>query len=162
MNVAGIHYGSGNEGQTGLATNINYIIHQILLHNQPCFPHVESISKSVVEYWKPNSNVIQLRLQLVRRIPKQRLIRVGEKDPDIFGMSYNSARDELLLADFKNEVVRAMRVRDNAGDLRDVYRAPHGTSIVLYCVCHMRDSDTLLVCLGEVGPDGRVPTGWWH
>ena len=52
MNVAGIHYGSGNEGQTGLATNINYIIHQILLHNQPCFPHVEPIPQSVVEYFK--------------------------------------------------------------------------------------------------------------
>ena len=42
-------------------------------------------------------------------------------------MSYNSARDELFLADFDNGVVRAMRVRDNAGDLRDVYRASHDT-----------------------------------
>ena len=42
-----------------------------------------------------------------------------------------------------------MRVRDNAGDLRNVYRAPHDTSPSIWCVCHVSDSDTLLVCLGE-------------
>ena len=46
--------------------------------------------------------------------------------PNIYGMSYNSARDELFLA--YNGVVSAMRVRDNAGDLRDVYRAALDTS----------------------------------
>ena len=70
-------------------------------------------------------------------------------------MSYNSARDELFLADRGNGVVRAMRVRDNAGDLRDVYRAPHDTSALIWNVCHMSDSDTLLVCSGEVGADGE-------
>ena len=64
-------------------------------------------------------------------------------------MSYNSARDELFIADRGNRVVRAMRVRDNAGDLRDVYRAPHDTSPDLFSVCHMSDSDTLLVCSSE-------------
>ena len=64
-------------------------------------------------------------------------------------MSYNSARDELFLADRDNGVVRAMRVRDNAGDLRDVYRAPYDTSPLVCSVCHMSDSDTLLVCLSE-------------
>ena len=93
------------------------------------------------------------RLQLVRRHPKQTLIRAGDKnDPNIWGMSYNSARDELFLADYNNDVVGAMRVRDNAGDLRDVYRAPHGS---IYSVCHMSDSDTLLVCSVEDGPDGE-------
>ena len=38
MNVAGIHYASENEEQTGWASNINYIIHEILLRNNPCFP----------------------------------------------------------------------------------------------------------------------------
>ena len=71
----------------------------------------------------------------------------GDKEnPDIEGMSYNSACDELFLADTNNGVVRAMRVRDNAGDLRDVYRAPHDTSPLITSVCHMSDSDTLLVC----------------
>ena len=80
----------------------------------------------------------------------------GDKnDPIIAGMSYNSARDELFLADSENGVVRAMRVRDNAGDLRDVYRGPHETSPVVLSVCHMSDSDTLLVCSGEYGPDGK-------
>ena len=76
----------------------------------------------------------------------------GDKnDPNIVGMSYNSARDELFVADFHNNVVRAMRVRDNAGDLRDVYRAPHDTSpfVKMWSVCHMSDSDTLLLCSGE-------------
>ena len=68
-------------------------------------------------------------------------------------MSYNSARDELFLVDYANNVVRAMRVRDNAGDLRDVYKAPHDTSPLVWSVCHMSDSDTLLVCSREYGPD---------
>ena len=98
-------------------------------------------------------------LKLVRRIPKQTLIRAGENDPVITGMSYNSARDELFLADGRNGVVRAMRVRDNAGDLRDVYRAPHDTSSFIRSVCHMSDSDTLLVCSNEIGP-GRKTAKW--
>ena len=79
----------------------------------------------------------------------------GDKmNPDIYGMSYNSARDELFLADYANKVVRAMRVRDNAGDLRDVYeyRAQHHMSPEVLSVCHM-SSDTLLVCSREDGPD---------
>ena len=75
-----------------------------------------------------------------------------KKNPYIYGMSYNSARDELFFADNENKVVRAMRVRD-AGDLRDVYRAPHDRSPLISSVCHMNDSDTLLVCSGEEGPD---------
>ena len=79
-----------------------------------------------------------------------------EKNPNICGMSYNSARDELFFADYNNGVVRAMRVRDNAGDLRDVYRAPHDTSPYITSVCHKSDSDTLLVCSGEYGPDKKL------
>ena len=92
-------------------------------------------------------------INLVRRIPQQSLIRAGEKAPSIEGKSYNSARDELFIADFVNKVVRAMRVRDNDGDLQDVYRAPHDTSPLVWSVCHMSDFDTLLVCSREVGPD---------
>ena len=96
------------------------------------------------------------RLQFVRRIPPtQTLIRAGEKIPKIVGMSYNSARDELFFADYNNSVVRAMRLRDNAGELQDVYNAPHDTSIFVNNVCHMSDSDTLLVCSFEGGPDQK-------
>ena len=94
-------------------------------------------------------------LQLVRRIPKQTLIRAGNKiHPVISGMSYNSARDELFIADWSNRVVRAMRVRDNACDLRDVYSAS-----LVFSVCHMSDSDMLLVCSYEVGPD-KLLANW--
>ena len=93
------------------------------------------------------------RLQLVRRIPKQTLIRAGENDPEVSGMSYNSARDELFLADDNNKVVRAIRLCDNVGDLSDVYRAPDDKSPNISSVCHMSDSDTLLVCSGEEWPD---------
>ena len=82
----------------------------------------------------------------------------GDKHPDISGMSYNSASDELFLTHQDNKMVRAMRVRDNALELRDVYRAPHDTPDV-WSVCHMSDSDTLLVCSGERGPD-RKYTQW--
>ena len=68
-------------------------------------------------------------------------------------MSYNSARDELFIADRSNNVVRAMRVRDTAGDLRTVYRGPYDRSLLIRSVCYMSDTDTLLVCLGEYGPD---------
>ena len=85
-----------------------------------------------------------------KRLPEEALLAAGnENNPNIYGMSYNSARDELFLADHENGVVRAMRVRDTAGDLRDVYRAPHDTSPFVYSVCHMSDSDTLLVCSFE-------------
>ena len=79
----------------------------------------------------------------------------GDKNPDISGMSYNSARDELFIADRDNEVVRAMRVCDIAGDLRDMYRATHETSPLVWSVCHLSDSDTLLVCSREDGSDGK-------
>ena len=95
-------------------------------------------------------------VKLVHCLPKQTLTRAGERDPFIRGMSYNSARDELFLADRSNGVVRAMRVRDNAGDMRDVYRAPHDKYPFVYSVCHMSDSDTLLVCSSEYGPDQKV------
>ena len=79
-----------------------------------------------------------------------------EDDLNILGMSYNSARDELFLADCDNKVVRAMRIRDNAGDLRDVYKGTeHDMSPLVWSVCHMSDSDTLLVCSREYGPDRK-------
>ena len=65
-------------------------------------------------------------------------------------MSYNSEHDELFLADYDNEVVRSMRVRKNAGDLRDVYRVETLTCrLIPECVCHMNDTNTLLVCEWE-------------
>ena len=89
-----------------------------------------------------------------KRLPAEAFMVAGDKnDPDIRGISYNSGRDELFLADYANNVVRAMRVRENAGDLRDEYRAPHDTSPFIMSVCHMSDSDTLLVCSDEYGPD---------
>ena len=112
---------------------------------------------------EPRANCQELLLilkpKLVRRLPKQTLIRARERDPNIWGMSYNSARDELFLADINNGVVRAMRVRDNADDLRDVYRAPHDTSPDVWSVCHMSDSDTLLVCSWEEGSDHK--SAYW-
>ena len=86
-----------------------------------------------------------------KRLPAEALMAARDKNPYISGMSYNSARDELFLADNANEVVRAMRVRDNAGDLRNVYRAPQATLLSVWSVCHTSDSDTLLVCSGERG-----------
>ena len=80
----------------------------------------------------------------------------GEKmHREIVGMSYNSARDELFLTYRNDGVVRAMRLRDNAGDLRDVYRA----APIINSVCHMSDSDTLLVCSGETKLN-RYITNW--
>ena len=55
-----------------------------------------------------------------------------QNNPEIWEMSYNSARDELFFADYDNDVcarcVRAMCVCDNAGDMHDVYRAADNMS----------------------------------
>ena len=110
------------------------------------------ISRTLCE--EPNRANGQQLLRILfphsKRLPAEALMSYNSAryhNINIIGMSYNSARDELFLADFKNDVVRAMCVRD-AGDLRDVYRATH-----VYSVSHMSDSDTLLVCSGEEGPD---------
>ena len=70
-------------------------------------------------------------------------------------MTCNSKADELFIADFGNHVVRSMRVRENAGDMRDVYGgSAHDSESHICSVCHMRDSDTLLVC-------SRECRRWW-
>lgn len=63
-------------------------------------------------------------------------------------MSYNSARHELFLADNFNQVVRVIHLHDKPGDLGDVYRGSIPETRIL-SVCHMSDSDTLLVCSNE-------------
>lgn len=67
----------------------------------------------------------------------------------IWGMCYNTVYDELFFADFKNQVVRAVSLRDEVVCLHEVYkdtahRIPRSSS--LYSVCHLRESDTLIVC----------------
>ena len=47
----------------------------------------------------PTAASDQLNLQLVRRIAQKALSRAGEKAADIYGLSYNSTRDELFFAD---------------------------------------------------------------
>ena len=94
-NVAGIGYTSGNEEQIELAANINYIVHQIQLRNQPCYPLVESIpqiEESDGAIMLSNSDNCKIRsasslwllhqgLMLVCRIPKKTLIRAGDCNP---------------------------------------------------------------------------------
>ena len=98
-------------------------------------------------------------LRLKRRNSMQNIIRAGEKEPWIVGMSYNSARDELFFVDRRNHAVRVMRLRQNPIDLRDIYKAPHDKLPDVYTVCHMRDTDTLLVSSWEDGADG-VDGSW--
>ena len=116
------------------------------------------ISRTLCE--EPNRANGQQLLRILflhsKRLPAEALMAGGDKkNPDIRGMSYNSVRDELLLVDDNNKVVCAMRLRDNAGDLRDLYRAPNDNSPFVWCVCHMSDSDALLVCSSEDGPYQR-------
>ena len=64
---------------------------------------------------------------------------------------YYAARDDLFFADENNWLVRVLCVRNSAGELRDMYRAS------LVCsVYHICDSDTLLVCSREKGPDQKL------
>ena len=85
-----------------------------------------------------------------RVISRQSLIRAGEEFPSFWGMSYNAAHDELFFADNANKVVRALRVRDNAGDLRDAYRVrTRHQSIHYKCVPHARLGHTTRVFAGN-------------
>lgn len=97
----------------------------------------------------PNSMLRELSSASVyfqKHIPKQNLMESSDSDPSIWGMIYNSAFDELFFADCQNGVVRALLLYQNASGLRDVYKVKGGN---LNSVCHMCDSDTLLVCLHE-------------
>ena len=114
-------------------------------------PDTRSVGETIVQS--------AAQMQLVRRIPMETFTREGEKDTFIAGMSYNSARDELFLADHTNKVVRSISFHDKAGDLRDIYRAPHDTSANIWTVCHMSDSDILLVCSTEKWW-GETPNEW--
>lgn len=85
---------------------------------------------------------------LHQRIVKQAFAKPGGGLPAIRQMSYNSARDELFLANFENNTVfavRDMRLSNiyNPWDAREAYIVRDG---LLRSVCHIRDSDTLLVC----------------
>ena len=88
-------------------------------------------SRSVDTVQKRNNANPQV--QLIRRIPKQTLMRDGEKDFAIEEMSYNSACYELFLENCDNSGARERRDRlcDNAGDLRDVYKTRHDTSPII-------------------------------
>ena len=57
-------------------------------------------------------------------------------------------RDDLFFADENNWLVRVLCVCNSAGELRDMYRAS--------LVCSVCDSDTLLVCSREKGPDQKL------
>ena len=104
-------------------------------------------------------SLLEAHLQLVRRFPMDDLIRAGDKNPKICGMSYNSARDELFLADNANRTIREMSLRDNSCKLRDLYRAPQDKSPDIWSVSHLSDSDTVLVCFRERALD-KSPTNW--
>ena len=81
-----------------------------------------------------------------------------ENYPNISGISYNSARDELFLADYDNYVVRAMRVRDNAGDLRrvQIHTTSHHScgvcaTLATHCSCVRANT-----CIGFCSCNERV------
>ena len=100
------------------------------------------------------------RLQRVRTIAMGSLVRTGEKVPRIDGMCYNSASDELFFADQNNRVVRVISLKDSNGHLRDVYKVgKHDKSPLVYNVCYLSDSDTLLVCSNEKGANNYA--GYW-
>ena len=84
---------------------------------------------------------------------KGSLVRAGEEVPRIDGMCFNSASDELFIADHNNRVVRVISL-NTIGHLLDVYRgSKHDKSPLIYTVCYLSDSDTLLVCSNEKGPN---------
>ena len=62
-------------------------------------------------------------------------------------------RNELFYADLNNYVVRTTRLRDNSGDLQDVYRGTaHNKEPLVFDVYHARDSDKLFMCTLDKGP----------
>ena len=137
---------------------INISQYRICINGKPLGEYLQSLNandfkKQVISHtlctestranWQQLSRIL---FPHSKRLQQMALCRESESRVVIRGMSYNSARDELFLADQENRVVRVIGVRrDNAGDLRDVYRVATGDTHP-QSVCHMKDSDTLLVC----------------
>ena len=88
----------------------------------------------------------ELHLKLEHHFEKQ--IRSKTNEPNIWGLSYSSATDELFFADNRNHVVSSMHLRDS-DSTNDVSVVVRGASHV-YSVCHMHDWDTLLLCSSEL------------
>ena len=85
----------------------------------------------------------------------QSLVRAGEATSLHMGNEPQLGARRAVPRGLCERVVRVIRVRDNAGDLRDVYRAPHDTyPYISECVSHERLGHTTRV-FGEKGPDGK-------
>ena len=79
---------------------------------------------------------------------------VETEDSCIVGMSYSATHDELFIANFHNKHVWKLKLHDTRDTLRLVYGgSQHDNSPQVYSVCHLRESDTLVVCSRECGPD---------
>ena len=108
-------------------------------------------SLAIATLVRPLKSAPASNLQLIRRIPKKRLVRNGDKDLDIWFINYNSAKDELLFVDDGNQVVRSNHLREKAGDLCDVYKVPCDMPTDIWSVCHMSESDTARVFIEQRG-----------
>ena len=106
-------------------------------------------------------NVMERRLQTQQNIPKEEYIRAGERAPDIFDMSYNAKHDELFFTDADNRVVRLISLNNTHGSLREVYRGSEfDSSPLVLSLCYVNESDTLLMCSREQGPNEEVDNIW--
>ena len=76
------------------------------------------------------------------------------EDSCIVGMSYSATHDELFIADLHNEQVWKLKLHYTRDTLRLAYDgSQHDNSPQVYSVCHLRESDTLVVCSREYGSD---------
>lgn len=94
-------------------------------------------------------------------IPSQKLFQLGQIEPVILGMSYDSTQDELFLVDYNRNVVCSTHLSDNSNCLRVVYRK----SERVYNVCYLKNSDILLVCSYDLSTNwlvalNRIGSDW--
>ena len=161
-----VHMISGqplNHHETATQLLMNIFQYKLCINKKPYKEYLQSLNKNdfkkkilSLTLCNPSNraNCQQLRRILLshsKRLPAEALMEAGdESEPLIFGMCYNSARDELFLADSYNKVVRTIRLHDNTGDLLDVYRGTENDRRPeVSSVCHLSDSDSLLVCSEE-------------
>ena len=140
---------------TQLLMNISQ--HKLFIKEKPFIDYLQTLNNNdfkkkilsqILRYKSNRANsqkLFRILFPHTNRLPAEALMAAGV----IWGLSYNAARDELFVADIK--VVLAIRLQDNAGDMREVYRCRCTAQGVSYVssVCHMSDSDSLLVCTRE-------------
>lgn len=133
----------------------------------PAAPTLESLSRALLaaSVSASTSSERRSRLKLTQRITRDKFLREHEIDDynefTVSEMAYNARHDELFFVDDLDEA-RPLVVMHLQPDSSSTYRQIRHQRLhrafdrSVFSVCHLRDSDTLLVCTGDKGGPALV------